>query len=161
MDDLADAAGAVVRRLAERRLTVATAESLTGGLLSAALTAVPGASAVMRGGVVVYATEMKAQLAGVPEPVLEAHGPVAAETAAAMAAGIRIRVGADVGVATTGVAGPDSQDGHLPGTVFVAVAHESVTRVRSFAGPDRVRGDRTAVRARTVVVALGMLADLL
>ncbi|MGH8829208.1 MAG: CinA family protein, partial [Jiangellaceae bacterium] len=107
----------VIRALIERRVTVATAESLTGGLVCAALTSVPGASAVVRGGVVVYGTDLKVSLAGVDETALRQYGPVAAETALAMAAGVRERLHADVGVATTGVAGPDRQDDLPPGTV--------------------------------------------
>ncbi|NED93749.1 CinA family protein [Phytoactinopolyspora alkaliphila] len=149
---------AAVRNLVDRHLTLATAESLTGGLVSAALTAVQGSSAVLRAGVVVYATDTKASLAGVPSSVLDAHGPVAAETAAAMAEGIRRRVGADVGLATTGVAGPEPQDGHPPGTVYVAMADASGTTVRAFTGADRLTGARAAVREATVAVALEMLA---
>ncbi|PZF80720.1 CinA family protein [Jiangella anatolica] len=151
---------AVVRSLIARRLTVAAAESLTGGLVCAALTSVPGASAVVRGGVVVYATELKASLAGVPEPVLAADGPVAASTAAAMASGVRTKLGADIGFATTGVAGPDAQDGHPPGTVHVAVATADGVRVRSFTGSEALPGDRAAVRAATVSAVLGLLSEL-
>lgn len=160
-----DAAGAenaveVVRRLKERGLTVAAAESLTGGLVCATLTSVPGSSAVVRGGVVVYATELKATLAGVPESVLAADGPVAASTAEAMADGVRRRLGADVGLATTGVAGPDPQDGHPPGTVHVAIATAGDVRVRSFTGRSVLRGGREQVRAATVRAALALLSGV-
>lgn len=164
----------VVRGLAARGLTVAAAESLTGGLVCAALTSVPGSSAVVRGGVVVYATELKATLAGVPEAVLAAAGPVAASTAAAMASGVRERLGADIGLATTGVAGPDPQDGHPPGTVHVAVATAGASagagagpaaggggvRVRSFAGDSALPGDREAVRAAAVDAVLTLLSEV-
>jgi nicotinamide-nucleotide amidase len=151
---------AVVRRLIAEGRTVAAAESLTGGLVCAALTSVPGASAVVRGGVVVYATELKADLAGVPEAVLEADGPVAASTAAAMASGVRDRLGADVGLATTGVAGPDPQDGQPPGTVHVAVATADGVRVRSFTGASVLPGGREAVRAATVGAVLALLSEV-
>src|SRR3954465_7234777 len=142
--------------LAERGATLAVAESLTGGLLGAALTATPGASATFRGGVLVYATDLKESLGGVPGPLLAAEGAVSAEVAAAMAAGVRDRTGATYGVALTGVAGPDSQDGHQPGTVFVAVAGPSGGQVRSL----RLRGGRDEIRDRAVDVALDMLRDV-
>jgi PncC family amidohydrolase len=147
---------AVHELLAVRRATVAVAESLTGGLLGAALTAMPGASATFRGGVLVYATDLKESLGGVPGPLLAAEGAVSAEVAAAMAAGVRDRTGATYGVALTGVAGPDSQDGHQPGTVFVAVAGPSGGQVRSL----RLPGDRVEIRDRAVDVALDMLRDV-
>ncbi|SDU76139.1 CinA family protein [Jiangella alkaliphila] len=149
----------VVRRLITAGRSVAVAESLTGGLVCAALTSVPGSSAVVRGGVVVYATELKATLAGVPEAVLAADGPVAASTAAAMADGVRVRLGASVGLATTGVAGPDPQDGHPPGTVHVAVATGGGVRVRSFTGESALPGDREQVRAATVGAVLALLSE--
>ncbi|MGJ4115650.1 CinA family protein [Corynebacterium macclintockiae] len=115
------AAERLVREFTRRGLTVATAESLTAGLCAATIAEVPGASAVLRGGVITYATELKHNLAGVSQEILRAHGPVAAETAAEMAAGAAKACGADVGIALTGVAGPDPQDGHPVGEVFVAV----------------------------------------
>ena len=108
--------------LREASCTLATAESLTGGRLAAALTAVPGASATYRGGVVAYASEVKVDLLGVPREVVETVGVVSAECAAAMAQGVRRLVGATYGVATTGVAGPTEQEGKPVGTVYVAVA---------------------------------------
>lgn len=153
----ADRAEPVIRALIERRITVAAAESLTGGLLCAVLTSVPGASAVVRGGVVVYGTDLKVSLAGVDETALRRHGPVAAETALAMAAGVRDRLHADVGVATTGVAGPDRQDDLPPGTVHVAVAGPDGARCVSFVGSSRLAGDRAEIRAATVDAALELL----
>ena len=100
---------------AEAGQTVATAESLTGGLVAAALTDVPGASSAFRGGVVAYATELKAEALGVDVALLKAHGPVYAPVAAAMAEGVRERLQATIGVATTGVAGPDPQNGYPAG----------------------------------------------
>ena len=148
----------LVAALAAGGLTVATAESLTGGLIGAAITAVSGASAVYRGGVITYATELKATLGAVPDDVLALHGPVAAETAVAMARGVRESCGADWAISATGVAGPDPQDGHAPGEVWLG-----------FAGPDgtaeSVRidasGDREAVRTAAVRAALsGLLVRL-
>lgn len=158
--ELGDLARRAIRGLVAADVTIATAESLTGGLLCAALTSVPGASAVVRGGVVVYATDLKADLAGVAPEILERHGPVAAETASALATGVRARLRADLGVATTGVAGPDSQDGRPPGTVYVALARAGAVRVRAFdASTDLVPGGRDAVRAATVRAALEMIID--
>jgi len=124
-DGAARRAAAVLAALRGAGATLATAESLTGGLLAATLVDVAGASAVFRGGLVPYATDLKAALVGVDQGLLDRVGPVAAEVAAALAEGARQRCGADWGVATTGVAGPDPQDGHPPGTVFVGVAHRT------------------------------------
>jgi len=133
---------------------VAVAESLTGGLVSATLVDVPGASAVLRGAVVAYSTDLKATLLGVDPVLLEQRGAVDPDVARAMAIGVRARLGADVGLATTGVAGPDPQDGHPPGTVHVAVSTPDGTHVRSL----RLAGDRAAVRALSAdaVLALGV-----
>lgn len=148
----------LVATLAAAGSTLATAESLTGGLIGAAITAVSGASAVYRGGVITYATALKASLGGVPDDVLAAHGPVSSDTAIAMARGVRALTGADWAVSATGVAGPDPQDGHAPGEVWLG-----------FAGPDDAAevvridcvGDREDVRAAAVAEALsGMLARL-
>jgi nicotinamide-nucleotide amidase len=115
-------AAELVFALSERGQTVAIAESLTGGMLCSALVEVPGASAVVRGGVVSYATELKHRLLGVDAALLAANGPVDPDVAAQMAHGVRERLGADWGVSTTGVAGPDPQGGTAPGTVYIAVA---------------------------------------
>lgn len=117
----------LVRTLTSRRETVAFCESLTAGLASATVATVPGASTVLRGGLVTYATELKSTLAGVPEKVLDSHGPVAAVTARHMARGARERCSATWGVALTGVAGPDPQDGHPVGEVHIAVSGPSRT----------------------------------
>lgn len=154
-----DPAEAAVRRLLDSGARVAAAESLTGGLVCAALTSVPGASAVVRGGVVVYATDLKTSLAAVPAGLLDRCGPVSPEVASAMADGVRLRLGAELGVATTGVAGPDPQDGHPPGTVHVALAGAGGVALRSYVGDERLAGDRAAVRAHTVRIALELLAD--
>lgn len=146
---------AVVAAYRAAGLTVAVAESLTAGLVCARLADVPGASAVLRGGVVAYATDLKAALLGVDEELLARNGPVDAEVAVQMACGVRDRLRADVAVATTGVAGPDPQGGRPPGTVFVAVATRHTSRARA----ERWPGDRAHVREATVAVALAMLLD--
>jgi nicotinamide-nucleotide amidase len=112
-------------------LTLAVAESLTGGQLAAALTAVPGASAVFRGSVTAYATDLKASVLGVDAALLAKHGAVHEEVARQMAGGVRRLCGADLGVATTGVAGPDPQDGRPVGTVFVACAGQGLVEAES------------------------------
>ncbi|MGW6061559.1 CinA family protein [Streptomyces sp. NPDC055189] len=114
-------AAEVLRLLEARGETLAVAESLTGGLVAAEVTVVPGASRVFRGSVTAYATELKQQVLGVDGTLLAERGAVDAEVALQMAAGVRKVMGADWGIATTGVAGPDPQDGQAVGTVFVAV----------------------------------------
>ncbi len=148
----------LVALLAQQGLSVATAESLTGGLVAAALTSVPGSSAVVRGGVVAYATDLKTTLLGVDAVLLARVGAVHADVAAAMARGAADRLGADFGVACTGVAGPDDQDGQPPGTVFVAAYRRSDRGAEARAW--QFAGDRAAVRRATVEAALELL-DLL
>ncbi len=148
---------AVLATLAHRGQTLAVAESLTGGLLAATLVDVPGASAVFRGGLVVYATDLKASLAGVPDGLLASRGPVDPDVALALAEGARERCRADWGLGTTGVAGPDPQDGRPVGTVHVAAVGPLSRQVRSLHLP----GGRRAVRCATVDAALALLADLL
>jgi nicotinamide-nucleotide amidase len=150
-------AAGIVGVLTERGQTVAVAESLTGGLLGAAITAVPGASVVFRGGVIAYATELKAALLGVPPALLAAHGAVHPEVAAAMAAGARDRLGATFGVATTGVSGPDPAEGKQPGTVYIAVSSGSQSVTRDLA----LAGDRNDIRRDTVEQALSLLWSVL
>lgn len=115
-------AAQVLRLLQARGETLAVAESLTGGLVAAELTAVPGASQAFRGSVTAYATDLKHEVLGVDGTLLAGRGAVDAEVALQMAAGVRKVMGADWGIATTGVAGPEPQDGQAVGTVFVAVA---------------------------------------
>ncbi|GAA1513510.1 CinA family protein [Kribbella lupini] len=146
-----------VELLKEREATVATAESLTGGLVGATLTDVPGISAVYRGGVIVYATDLKATLAGVPEDLLAAVGPVHPDTAHALAVGVRERLGATYGLATTGVAGPDPQAGVEAGTVYVAAAGPHKVEVRKLS----LSGDRAAVRWGSVEAVLRLGAELM
>jgi nicotinamide-nucleotide amidase len=147
----------LVRVLIERGQTLAVVESLTGGLLAATLVEIAGVSAVFRGGLVVYATDLKASLGGVPPDLLAARGPVDPDVAVAMAEGGRARCGADWALATTGVAGPDPQDGKPVGLVFVAVAGPGGSAVRRLSLP----GDRAVVRAGAVTAALDLLAEKL
>ncbi len=153
-------ADAIIAALTQRGLTLAVAESLTGGAVSAELVSVPGASAVLRGAVVAYDTALKTSLLGVPSELLALHGAVHPEVAALMAEGVRgaAAVGghpADIGVATTGVAGPDAQDGAPVGRVFIAVADAAGTQVREL----RLSGDRAAIRRHAVDAALELVAD--
>ena len=141
---------ALVSELAEHGHTVAAAESLTGGLLLAALTEVPGSSAVVRGGLVVYATDLKAELAGVDPQLLADFGPVHPEVARQLAAGARERCGATFGIGLTGVAGPDPQADQSVGTGYVAIAGPG-GRIDHVALTERHRGP--AVRARSAGVA--------
>src|SRR5690625_1549638 len=112
----------IVAQLRQRDLTIATAESLTAGMLSSAIADVPGASAVLQGGVVAYNNSIKHRVLGVSADTLAARGAVDAETAKQMAAGVRQRFNADLGVSTTGVAGPDPSEGKAVGIVFIALS---------------------------------------
>lgn len=139
---------AVIELLRERGLSLAVAESVTGGMVAMRLTAVPGASAVLRGGVVAYASEVKYDVLDVP------RGPVvSAEAARAMAEGVARRLGADVGLATTGVAGPDSQEGHAVGTVFVGLCRDGASEAHEL----RLPGDRERIRQYAVIALLNLL----
>lgn len=138
--------------------TLAVAESLTGGALAAAIVSVPGASQVFRGGVVAYATAAKEAVLGVDGGLLAARGAVDPAVAVSMAERVAAIFGAEVGVATTGVAGPEPQDGRAPGTVFIAAVDVP-------AGEQRVQelslaGDRNAIRSATVAAAVEMIAKV-
>jgi nicotinamide-nucleotide amidase len=150
-------AAAVVHPLVERGETLAVVESLTGGLLSATIVDVAGVSRVFRGGLVVYATDLKASLAGVPAALLADRGPVDPDVAIALAEGGRWRCGADWCLATTGVAGPEPQDGRPVGLVYVAVAGPRGADVREL----RLDGGRKHIRAATVTGALQLLVEQL
>lgn len=157
--ELADRIGELARELVRQGttmgFTVAVAESLTGGLLAAAITAVPGASVVFRGSVTAYATEIKASVLGVDAELLARQGAVDPEVARQMAHGVRRLFGATVGLATTGVAGPTEQDGKPVGLVYVGYAGSDRTS-RSMVRELRLTGDREAVRAQTVLRALSL-----
>ena len=145
----------LIERLTHRGLTVAIAESLTGGLLCAALTEVPGASAVIRGGVVAYATDLKASMLDVPHELLDTVGAVDADVALEMAAGVASKLGADIGISTTGVAGPEPQDGKAVGTVFIACVWGKKRVVEELS----LSGTRNEIRSLTAHAALRMLAS--
>ena len=150
-------AAQIVGLLTRRQQTVAVAESLTGGLLGAAITTIPGASAVFRGGVIAYATDVKAALLGVSAPLLAERGAVDPDVAGAMAAGVRERLGAAIGAATTGVAGPDAADGKPPGTVHIAVSSAGGTVVQTLA----LSGGRDEIRRDTVERSLRLMWSVL
>ena len=152
----------VIHALAERGLTIAVAESLTGGLLVAELISVPGASAVVRGGVVAYDTALKHSVLGVSQELLDAHGAVDPEVAARMADGVRRVCAVDgvpaaLGISTTGVAGPDPQDGKPVGTVFVGISTDAASQVVELA----LHGDREAIRRGVVSESIAKLKDIL
>lgn len=147
----------LIERLLSRRWTVAVAESLTGGLVTASLVSIPGASAVVRGGIVAYATPLKHTLIGVDAGLLEAEGPVHPLVALQMAERVRAAAevdgrAADVGIATTGVAGPTPQNGAPVGTVYVAVATPVDTRVEAL----MLEGSREQIRAEATRRALAL-----
>ncbi|MDR6868676.1 nicotinamide-nucleotide amidase [Microbacterium resistens] len=148
--------------LRARGLTLGIAESLTGGALSAALVAVPGASDVLRGAVVAYATPVKHSLLGVDERLLAENGAVDPEVARQMARGVRSALSvagspADVGISTTGVAGPAPQDGKPVGTVHIGISWGDAVTSRAF----RFDGDRSEIRAATVRAALSLAVELI
>ncbi|MFI9066539.1 CinA family protein [Streptomyces sp. NPDC053429] len=152
---MAQLAGNVLALLAHSDQTLAVAESLTGGLVAAELTAVPGASKSFRGSVTAYATELKHRLLGVDAELLAAEGAVNAQVAAEMAAGVRRALGASWGIATTGVAGPDPQDGQPVGTVFVAVAGPEGRKTARL----RLNGSRTEIRRESARTVLELLSS--
>ena len=146
-------AARLVPVLVERGLTVGTAESLTGGLVCAALTSVPGASAVVRGGVVAYASEVKADVLGVDRDLLARAGAVCEPVAAQLVTGIQGLLGCSVGLSTTGVAGPDPADGQPVGTVFVGAGGPWGILVERLV----LTGDREEIRTASVLAVLTLL----
>lgn len=140
----------VIAAALARGVTVCAAESVTGGMVCEALVAVPGASAVVRGGIVAYDEEVKRSALGVGADLLAHDGPVSHSVASAMARGARRALGADYAVATTGVAGPEPHGGQPPGTVVVAVVGPAIDRVATL----RIEGDREAVRREATRAAL-------
>jgi nicotinamide-nucleotide amidase len=137
--------------------TIATAESLTGGRLAVHLTDVPGASQTYLGGVVAYATEVKASILDVPADLIDEYGVVSAECAKAMAVGARALTGASYGLSTTGVAGPTDQEGKAPGTVFVGISGPGLLDALEL----DLAGDRGAIQEQTCVAALEAVAAIL
>ncbi|GAA1681132.1 CinA family protein [Fodinicola feengrottensis] len=149
-------ASQVHKRLTASGQTLAVAESLTGGLLAATIVEVPGVSGTFRGGLVVYATDLKATLAGVSLDLLAERGPVDPEVARQLAAGVAGKCGSDWGLATTGVAGPGPNDGHPAGEVWLGLAGPGG---RLVARQLQLAGDRAAVRAEAVERALALLLE--
>lgn len=157
MTNLHDLAGETVKAALDQGLTVATAESLTAGMVSAVLADTPGASGMLQGGVVAYQNTVKTGVLGVPAALLAAVGSVDADVAAAMAAGARTALGADIGVATTGVAGPDEHDGKAVGAVFVGIATADGTAAFEYA----FSGNRAEIRGQACGAALERLLEAL
>ncbi|QPL06650.1 CinA family protein [Actinomyces respiraculi] len=154
---LAGQAEQLLEAAREQGRTIAVAESLTGGMVCSTLVGVPGASAVLLGGVVAYATRVKAQVLGVDAELLARTGPVDGEVALQMARGVARVLGADLGLATTGVAGPGPADGHEAGTVHVAV-------VTPWGGAERalrLDGDRAQVRLGSAEAVVGLALEML
>lgn len=149
----------VGERLRARRLTLAVAESCTGGLLGAALTDVPGSSNYFLGGVIAYANRVKLDQLGVPNSILNTQGAVSAEAAAAMAEGVRGLLNADIGVSITGVAGPAAEERKPAGLTYIGVSSSQLntTNTHRF----QWRGDRWDNRRRSVVAALELLVRAL
>jgi len=160
---MTDLAARVVATMRERDITLATAESLTGGMLGAAITSVPGASKVYLGGVVAYATELKSSLLQVERLEIETFSVVSSQVAQGMAAGISAATGADWCIGVTGVAGPDPQDGHDPGEVWIGVQGPRIGTLAPLVMTQQFQfdGDRSAVRMATVDAALSMLLRIL
>ncbi len=150
-------AAALLADLQRRGLRLAVAESLTGGLLADAIVSVPGASAVFRGGVVAYSTDLKRTLLGVDASLLAEHGAIHPEVARQMAEGISDLCNAEIGLATTGAAGPDPQDGHEPGEVYVAVAAPGSITVERL----DLDGDRSRIRSAAVERVLALASAVL
>ncbi|MDO9063141.1 MAG: nicotinamide-nucleotide amidohydrolase family protein [Microbacterium sp.] len=161
MTDADPIASRVLATLTERGLTLAIAESLTGGLLTAAIVDVPGAATALRGGIVAYDTRVKHTLLGVDADLLASAGAVDPRVAIAMARGVRAATALDtatsIGLATTGVAGPDAQDGKPPGTVHLGISTDAGDSARSLV----LSGGRAEIRRAAVAAALQLLADTL
>lgn len=147
----------LLSQLNSRGMTLATAESCTGGGIGHVLTAIPGSSAVYLGGVISYANSVKEQVLGVPQEVLATVGAVSEETARAMAEGVCRLLGADLGIAVTGIAGPAADGTDKPvGLVYIAVSTADSTRVTE----KHFSGDREAVRNQTIQAALDLAAQV-
>lgn len=154
---IAELATEVILLCRQQGLRIGTAESLTGGLLCGALTAVPGASVAVMGAVVAYSTDRKSAVLGVSADLLEERGAVDGDVVRAMAVGVQRVMAADVGLATTGVAGPEPQDGKPVGTVFIAAIGPGFERVEEL----RLDGGRTQIRDGTIEAVLRLCRDAL
>lgn len=148
----------LVQRLKDRKLTVSTAESCTGGLLGKSITDVSGSSAVYPGGVISYCNRIKHDLLGVDQGLLDSLGPVSLAVAFQMARGVRRAIGADLGLSVTGIAGPNSDETGRPvGLVYIGAALGTMSLVREY----RFQGDRTAVRAQAAEAAAELAMELM
>ena len=148
----------LVQRLKDRKQTLATAESCTGGLLGKSITDISGSSAVYPGGVISYCNRVKHEVLGVDSGLLDRLGPVSAAVAHQMAAGVRRTVGADFGVSVTGIAGPNSDETGRPvGLVYIGATDGRMTLVREY----RFDGDRSAVRAQAAEAAADLVLSLI
>lgn len=151
---MTDLSAAVVERLKATGKTVVTAESCTGGGIGQALTSVPGSSSVYLGGVISYTNPVKKNVLKVPASILEEKGSVSAETAEAMAAGVRSLLSADYGISVTGLAGPDGDGSRKPvGLVYIGLANQTAVRAVEY----RFSGHRQSIRAQAVCAALELL----
>ena len=151
-----EAAAVLVAKLKEHKMTLATAESCTGGGVGRAVTAVPGSSAVYLGGVISYSNDVKTRVLGVPEGLLKAHGAVSQQTAVAMARGARALIEADIAVSITGIAGPASDDTQKPvGLVYVSTCTGEKCTVEEC----HFTGSREAVREQSILKAITMLIE--
>lgn len=148
----------LVQVLKDKKLTIATAESCTGGLLGKSITDVSGSSAVYPGGVISYCNRIKHEILGVDQTLLDTLGPVSAPVAHAMARGVKRMIGADLGVGVTGIAGPNSDETGRPvGLVYIAATYGSMTLVREY----RFDGDRAAIRAQAAEAAAELALELI
>lgn len=147
----------LVQVLTARKETVAVCESLTAGLCAARIADIPGASAVLRGGFITYATELKIELAGVLRETVEEFGVVSAQCVEEMADGARTQCASTWGIALSGVAGPDSQEGHPAGTVFIGIAGPDGTHAVKAGGSEGLAGSRQAIREHAVAHACAAL----
>ena len=157
--DVDELATRLVGQLRERDLTIATCESLTGGGIAYTLTRVPGASKVLRGGLITYASDLKVALAGVDADWVSRYGVVNETTAVEMARGALDRCRAMVAVGCTGVAGPEPQEGHQPGDVWLAVAMHAEPQIAILTRHLALEGDREAIRSQTIAQAIRMVLD--
>lgn len=154
MEIIIERAQQLINRLRERKKTLSTAESCTGGLIASSITDIPGASNVFLGGMVLYATEMKLKLLGIPEEVFT-HGVISSQMASAMAAKIRILTGSDYSIATTGNLGPDTIEGKPKGLIYIAVAGEKVFVKKLY-----LKGDRISNKQNVTLHALNELLKI-
>lgn len=163
MADFTELAAQIIKTFSVRGLMVGTAESLTGGLLGATLTSVPGSSSTYSGGIIAYSRHAKTSLADVSTSVLDTYSVVSEQTAVDMAMGAQRRLDADWVVAVTGVAGPDPQEGHEPGEVWIAVVGPVIGSLGQTIQAHRYQfeGDRKSIREQTVESALRMLLSML